>query len=339
MNRLERFRGHFYNWYDTRDLRPLDPKYVSSVDSGNLAGHLIALGNACREMIDRPVVGPRMARRDRGRARAHPRVPARARRRPANANGNAEAAGRGARRSRRLAPGSAPADAGGRCRAAWRRSRSTPTPITDIARTLTAERGDGADAEVLAWAEAVRASIQSHQRDLEQLMPWARLVSTTSRSPQPQERMTAALEEALRSCFDSVPTLADLPDRCDAALVDPRTPPGGARGADRRSRRRARASRRADRRRRALRPRGRGRSSGASSALAELRAEDVRRDGVRLSLRPRAAASLDRLPGRRRHVSIPAATTCWPPRRAWRASSRSPRATCRRGTGSGSGAP
>ena len=58
MNGLERFRGHFYNWYDTHDLRPLDPKYISSVDSGNLAGHLIALGNACREMIGRPVVGP-----------------------------------------------------------------------------------------------------------------------------------------------------------------------------------------------------------------------------------------------------------------------------------------
>ena len=49
MDRLQRFRGHFYNWYDTRDLRPLDPQYVSSVDSGNLAGHLIALANACRE--------------------------------------------------------------------------------------------------------------------------------------------------------------------------------------------------------------------------------------------------------------------------------------------------
>ncbi len=49
MNRMQRFRGHFYNWYDTRDLRVLDPKYVSSVDSGNLAGHLIALANACRE--------------------------------------------------------------------------------------------------------------------------------------------------------------------------------------------------------------------------------------------------------------------------------------------------
>ncbi len=47
MARMQRFRGHFYNWYDTQDLRPLEPAYVSTVDSGNLAGHLIALANAC----------------------------------------------------------------------------------------------------------------------------------------------------------------------------------------------------------------------------------------------------------------------------------------------------
>jgi cyclic beta-1,2-glucan synthetase len=48
MDRMPRFRGHFYNWYDTRDLKVLEPKYISSVDSGNLAGHLIAVANACR---------------------------------------------------------------------------------------------------------------------------------------------------------------------------------------------------------------------------------------------------------------------------------------------------
>ncbi|MFI0472005.1 GH36-type glycosyl hydrolase domain-containing protein [Halomonas sp. HMF6819] len=47
MRGLPRFNGHFYNWYATRDLRPLEPIYVSSVDSGNLAGHLIVLANAC----------------------------------------------------------------------------------------------------------------------------------------------------------------------------------------------------------------------------------------------------------------------------------------------------
>ncbi|QYD67891.1 glycosyl transferase [Paraburkholderia edwinii] len=55
MQKLPRFRGHFYNWYDTRDLRALAPVYVSSVDSGNLAGHLIALANACEEWLQAPL--------------------------------------------------------------------------------------------------------------------------------------------------------------------------------------------------------------------------------------------------------------------------------------------
>ena len=43
MNKMERCKGHFYNWYDTESLHPLLPKYVSTVDSGNLAGHLLVL--------------------------------------------------------------------------------------------------------------------------------------------------------------------------------------------------------------------------------------------------------------------------------------------------------
>jgi len=54
LDKLERFRGHFYNWYDTHDLRPLDPKYISTVDSGNLAGHLLALEGACRRWLGEP---------------------------------------------------------------------------------------------------------------------------------------------------------------------------------------------------------------------------------------------------------------------------------------------
>ena len=43
LERLERYRGHFYNWYDTQSLAPLLPLYVSTVDSGNLQGHLLTL--------------------------------------------------------------------------------------------------------------------------------------------------------------------------------------------------------------------------------------------------------------------------------------------------------
>ncbi len=43
MQKMERYKGHFYNWYDTESLSPMLPKYISTVDSGNLAGHLLVL--------------------------------------------------------------------------------------------------------------------------------------------------------------------------------------------------------------------------------------------------------------------------------------------------------
>jgi len=55
MRSLERYRGHFYNWYDTSTLAPLFPLYVSSVDSGNLAGHLITLQRGLLALPDEPV--------------------------------------------------------------------------------------------------------------------------------------------------------------------------------------------------------------------------------------------------------------------------------------------
>ncbi len=58
MERLERHRSHFYNWYDTRTLLPLFPLYVSTVDSGNLAGHLLTLEPGLRELADQEILPP-----------------------------------------------------------------------------------------------------------------------------------------------------------------------------------------------------------------------------------------------------------------------------------------
>nr|WP_104009716.1 glucoamylase family protein [Nitrosospira multiformis] len=55
METLERHAGHFYNWYDTQTKTPLT-RYVSSVDSGNLAGHLLTLRVALMAIADRPIV-------------------------------------------------------------------------------------------------------------------------------------------------------------------------------------------------------------------------------------------------------------------------------------------
>ena len=60
MDTLERYRGHFYNWYDTQSLTPLPPLYVSSVDSGNLAGHLLTLGAGLHGLVHEPIVGRKL---------------------------------------------------------------------------------------------------------------------------------------------------------------------------------------------------------------------------------------------------------------------------------------
>ncbi len=60
MASLTRNRGHFYNWYDTQTMQPLPPLYISSVDSGNLAGHLLTLRPGLLALPDEPIVSPRL---------------------------------------------------------------------------------------------------------------------------------------------------------------------------------------------------------------------------------------------------------------------------------------
>ena len=56
MQRMEKYRGHLYNWYDTRTLAPLSPRYVSTVDSGNLIGHLITLKQGLISIPEKKIV-------------------------------------------------------------------------------------------------------------------------------------------------------------------------------------------------------------------------------------------------------------------------------------------
>jgi len=216
MNGLERFRGHFYNWYDTRDLRPLDPKYISSVDSGNLAGHLIALGQACQEIIDRPLLAPHVLS---GIAdtilllRQSARVIVDDRRTQTVTRKHLD----DALDALTAALGPVPVTPGD-----WivrlNELDARAHTMADIARTLTAERGDSAEGELVAWAEAVRVAIESHGRDLDAAIPWARLVFGNA----PINRVTIPEQDLVTTTmarfFPSVPTLADTPNRCESAI-------------------------------------------------------------------------------------------------------------------------
>src|SRR5262249_25088859 len=56
LSRLERFEGHLFNWYDLKTLQPLQPRYVSTVDSGNFLASLWTLEATCNELATRPLL-------------------------------------------------------------------------------------------------------------------------------------------------------------------------------------------------------------------------------------------------------------------------------------------
>ncbi len=122
MVRMERHRGHWLNWYDTQTLQPLRPAYVSSVDSGNLAGHLLTLRAALRLMADEPPHVPTAAARHGGHTAAAPAGASQRRR------GDAA---RALRRTARRCTGRAAAARPQNCARQCRRWRSTPTTLLD----------------------------------------------------------------------------------------------------------------------------------------------------------------------------------------------------------------
>ena len=160
---LARFRGHFYNWYDTSDLRPLDPKYVSSVDSGNLAGHLIALANACREWQGSSLDGTRclagiadavdITRAEAANLRDLPRTQTVTWHQFDDSLAQLAAAV--------AAFGAASNDIPQRLALLADQAET----MTDIVRALVIEHGGKTGADLLFWAQASLDAIASHRRD------------------------------------------------------------------------------------------------------------------------------------------------------------------------------
>src|SRR5580658_3149483 len=57
VERMRRYRGHLFNWYDTRTLQPEAPYFVSSVDSGNLGASLCTVRQGALRLLKQPVIG------------------------------------------------------------------------------------------------------------------------------------------------------------------------------------------------------------------------------------------------------------------------------------------
>jgi cyclic beta-1,2-glucan synthetase len=214
MKRLERFRGHFYNWYDTLDLRPLTPKYISSVDSGNLAGHLIALWNACKEIRFRPVVGRQWVDGIRD--------PTELLRESLREDGDMAGSTRQGPLKEAvdslllalLEVPSSPFASAVRANELALRSAS----ITRLARVYVEGRCER-DSGALLWAEAISACIADNRRCIDSLLPWAALLDPDNADPALFGANTqAGAGVELAALLRVMPTLSALPETCATAI-------------------------------------------------------------------------------------------------------------------------
>ena len=201
--RLEKYRGHLYNWYETRRLEPLEPRYVSTVDSGNLAGHLLALEHACLERLGSPVIDPRalsgigdslaLAREALATVAAGSRGGGVTRR-------DLEAALRDVEALLPTEPGD-PAAWGERLRALCEKAEV----LADAAEALAHEQASEPYGEIHYWAKAALTAIASHERDFGATLAWLAAPSATGDGGAPAR----------------IPSLSEVADLCEEELARP----------------------------------------------------------------------------------------------------------------------
>jgi cyclic beta-1,2-glucan synthetase len=173
-DRMEKHWGHFLNWYDTRTLQSLHPAYVSTVDSGNMLGCLIALRQGLREKIELPLFG---AEAWLGLDAALGLVAQALAQRPPAAGVDAarsaeavKALDEHLRRTRELIR-TVPADLLGRDEALAQLDHAALGLLGKI-RALAAASSDPAEPVPLeTWARAFAAEVQEHRAELAALAP------------------------------------------------------------------------------------------------------------------------------------------------------------------------
>jgi cyclic beta-1,2-glucan synthetase len=205
MRKLRKFRGHFFNWQDTHTLEPLWPQYVSTVDSGNLAGNLIALKQACIDLPDYRILDQRALdglNDTLGAIRQDVSHISSSRQRT-------DAITLKELTSEIDACAEILADEKPETLAAWLTRlelvNEHAATIEDIVAALAHEHGGEEFSDLSWWTSALARAARNFRRDLTLLAPWS---------------AAAADVKAPEIDAIAVHSLAELPDVCDRALVD-----------------------------------------------------------------------------------------------------------------------
>ncbi|HKG96439.1 MAG TPA: hypothetical protein VKA97_01410, partial [Pyrinomonadaceae bacterium] len=215
MAQLGRFHGHFFNWYNTNTLEPLLQQYLSTVDSGNLAGHLIAVKQAFVEFPETSLFDRRVIE---GFTDTINDIAV-------------EAAGLGSIRQRtEVVTVRQLQDEIAACRrlletqpgdklSSWIRLfdslKRRAAEIEDIVNALVHEHGEASFKELRWWVGALQHQVDSRRRDADALTNWSRLLPSVETELGESDKDWASILKLLQS----VPTLAEIPQLCDKALV------------------------------------------------------------------------------------------------------------------------
>ncbi len=217
LSKMAKFRGHFFNWYDTRTLDPLTPQYISTVDSGNLAGHFIAVRQACIEFPDTKLFDQRIIdgltdtigaifqeAQKLGTTRQRTEVVTVSQLR--NEITSCQLLLDGGPRSNLV-----------EWQLLFQALLKHVSEIEDIVSALAHEHGDKEFKELRWWLGAFKHEINFCLRDLDSLAGWTRLLAK-----QPQTESEKGSETAWTAISDlllAIPTIAEIPEVCDKALV------------------------------------------------------------------------------------------------------------------------
>ncbi len=220
LEKLPRFRGHFFNWYDTRTLEPLTPQYVSTVDSGNLAGALIVIKQACIELPDCSLLSKRVTD---GLADTIKLM-----------SDEVKTLGAVSQRTDVIAVRQLRQEVEACAQLVSRLPPSTTSEwsnlltilsghaatIQDIVTALAHEHGAESFVELRFWIAALIHQAQALTRDLQTLTPWAgALTKIISASDNGHPEDFSAELQKIEHDLDLVPAAPTIPEQCDRALV------------------------------------------------------------------------------------------------------------------------
>ncbi len=218
LEKLQKFRGHFFNWHDTRTLQPLTPQYVSTVDSGNLAGSLIALKQACLELPDRKLLDRRVlvGMTDTLEAIRIEMSQLTAPRQRTSAITVRELKAEVESCATLLARDQ-PQHVG-----EWATLLKNITnrahTIDDIVAALSHEHGGEEFADLRWWTSSLLHEAQNYVRELELVTPWKDLVQSTLAAGKRSDG--SSNWRAFTRELQRVPSLAQVPDLCERALAE-----------------------------------------------------------------------------------------------------------------------